>query len=133
MKLTMANLGNCFNKAWEEESEYVGVKIEMDGFLKEEIIINSIENFGSKLNYYRNAYNEDLTLKNASGKVRIVGFTHGNSFNQIEKDLLGVSNGQQITVDLKMNIDTLEIEKIAKEAHEKLIDSLQRNIKIDIR
>lgn len=99
MKLTMTNLENCFNKAWEEESEYVGIKIEMDGFLKEEIIINSIENFGSKLNYYRNAYNEDLTLKNASGKVRIVGFTYGNSFNQIEKDLLGVSNDQSITVD----------------------------------
>lgn len=135
MRLTINNLESCFNKAWDEGFKYVGVKIAMDGFRKEEVIINSYENFGDKLKYYKNAYNEDLTLKNAPDKVKIVGFTYGNSFSQIEKDLLGISNKtnkNSLHIDVKMNIDEADIEKIAKEAHEKLIDSLQRNIRIGI-
>lgn len=130
MKLNINNLENCFNKAWDEGIKYVAVKVWMYGFAKEEVIINSYKNFGDKLNYYKNAYNEDLTLKNAPDKVKIVGFTYGNSFKQIKKDLLGVSNNNSITVDVKMNIDDMDIDKIAKEAKEKLIESLKRNISL---
>lgn len=128
MELNINNLENCFNKAYDEGFKYVGVKICMYGFSKEEVIINSHENFGNKLNYYKNAYNKDLTLKNAPDKVKIVGFTYGNSFNQIEKDLLGISNNKSITVDVKLNIDDEDIEEIAKEAHHRLIQSLHKNI-----
>ena len=60
----------------------------MKGFPKPEIIINENANFDSKFDYYRKAYNEDLTLKTFSG-VKIVGFTYGDTFKEIEKDLLG--------------------------------------------
>ena len=59
----------------------------MQGFLKPEIIINENENFDSKFAYYKKAYNEGLTLKTFNG-IKIVGFTYGNSFEEIEKDLL---------------------------------------------
>lgn len=129
MKLNIDNLENCFNAAWDEGDKYIGVKIAMDGFKKEEVIINSFENFGDKLNYYKNAYNEDLTLKNAPNKIKIVGFTRGNSFEQIEKDLFGIDHNKKLAVDVKININELEIEKIANEAHRKLIESLEKNIK----
>lgn len=129
MKLNINNLENCFNKAWDEGFKYVGIKVWMDGFEKEEVIINSYKNFGDKLNYYMNAYNEDLTLKNAPDKVKIIGFTYGNSFNQIEKDLLGISNNNSLTIDVKMNIDGIDIDKILK----KLIKSLKKNTSMTIR
>lgn len=133
MKLTIKNLENCFNKAWDEGFMYVGIKVAMDGFTKEEVIINSHENFGEKLNYYKNAYNEDLTLKNAPDKVKIIGFTYATSFSQIEKDLLGVSNNNSITIDCKLNITEEDIKKIAEEAQQKLIESLQRNARCTVR
>ncbi|GLO66237.1 hypothetical protein [Oceanobacillus kimchii] len=48
--------------------------IEVKAFNNEpEIIINPKENFESKLEYYSNAYNEDLTLKSNSN-IRIVAY-----------------------------------------------------------
>lgn len=132
MKLNINNLENCFNTAFDEGYKYVGIKVAMDGFRKEEVIINSYENFGDKLNYYKNAYNEDLTLKNAPTKIKIVGFTYGDSYSQIEKGLIGMASKKQIKIDVKLNINDSDIEKIAKEAHEKLIDSLKRNIRTQV-
>lgn len=82
------NLEKCFYEAGKQDKKYVGVKIQMQGFLKPEIIINENENFDSKLDYYKKAYNEDLTLKTFNG-IRIVGFTYGDSFKDIEEDLMG--------------------------------------------
>ena len=87
--MTIDNLEKCFNTAKELKQKYVGVKIEMEGFTKPEIIINESENFDSKLTYYKKAYNEDLTLKAFNG-IRIMGFTFGNSFHSIEEDLIGL-------------------------------------------
>lgn len=86
-KITLANLENCFNKAYEERMRYVGVKIKMDGFEEPEIIINPFENIKDKLTYYKTAYNEDLTLKAFNG-IKIIGFTFGDRFEDIENDLL---------------------------------------------
>ena len=61
----------------------------MDGFTKPEIIINESENFDSKLAYYKKAYNEDLTLKAFNG-IKIIGFTFGDNFSEIEDDLIGL-------------------------------------------
>jgi len=82
------NLEKCFYKASQKGAKYVGVKIEMQGFPKAEIIINENENFDSKFAYYKKAYNEDLTLKAFNG-IKIIGFTYGDSFEEIEKDLIG--------------------------------------------
>lgn len=88
MELTIKNLGLCFIKAREHGKKYVGVKIQMQGFPKPEIIINENMNFDSKFAYYSKAYNEDLTLKTFSG-IKIVGFTYGDSFADIEQNLIG--------------------------------------------
>lgn len=40
MNLSMKNLENCFKEAKERGISFVGVKIEMQGFEKPEVIIN---------------------------------------------------------------------------------------------
>ena len=86
--MNIENLEKCFYEASKQDKKYVGVKIQMKGFTKPEIIINENENFDSKFAYYKKAYNEDLTLKTFNG-IRIAGFTYGDSFKDIEKDLIG--------------------------------------------
>lgn len=81
------NLEKCFFEASLKGAKYVGVKIQMQGFPKPEIIINENENFDSKFAYYKKAYNDNLTLKSFEG-VKIVGFTYGDSFEAIEHDLM---------------------------------------------
>lgn len=87
MGLKMEHLINCFEAAKQQKSKYVAVKIYMEGFEKPEIIINSIENFDKKLEYYKNAYDEDLKLK-AVPTIKIIGFTFGDLFENIEKSLM---------------------------------------------
>lgn len=87
MGLTINHLINCFNGAKENGAKYVAVKIQMQGFEEPEVIINKRENFDTKLEYYKKAYNEDLTLKTFNG-IKIVGFTFANCFEGIEKDLV---------------------------------------------
>jgi len=81
------NLENCFEEAAAKGAKYVGVKIQMQSFPTSEIIINDNENFERKLSYYKNSYNDDLKLKTFSG-IKIVGFTYGDSFADIEHDLI---------------------------------------------
>lgn len=59
----------------------------MQGFPKSEIIINENANFDSKFAYYKKVYNADLTLKTFNG-IKIVGFTYGDSFADIEQNLI---------------------------------------------
>lgn len=87
MELTINNLEKCFYEASQKNKKYVGVKIQMQGFSKPEIIINENDNFDSKFAYYKKAYNGDLTLKTFNG-IKIIGFTYGDSFESIEKDLI---------------------------------------------
>lgn len=74
----------CFQQGKQEGCEYIAVKVSMTGFEEDEVIINPIKNIDSKSKYYENAYNDDLTLKNAPQAVKIVGYTYGNSFEEIE-------------------------------------------------
>lgn len=85
--MCIKNLENCFDEAIKQNKKYVGVKIRMQDFPRAEIIINERENFEKKLHYYKNAYSEDLSLKTSSG-IRIVGFTYGDTFKDIEEDLM---------------------------------------------
>lgn len=85
--MKLKNLQECFGAAAKQNKKYVGVKIQMQGFPKPEIIINENENFDSKFEYYKNAYNDDLTLKTFNG-IKIIGFTYGDSFQEIEQDLI---------------------------------------------
>ena len=85
--LTIDNLEKCFYEASKQDKRYVGVLIQMQGFTAPEVIINRNENFDSKFAYYKKSYDENLVLKSFSG-IKIIGFTHANSFVDIEKDLV---------------------------------------------
>lgn len=86
--MNIDNLENCFKEASQQGRKYVGVKIQMQGFPRAEIIINENENFNDKFAYYKKAYHKDLVLKAFNG-IKIVGFTYGDSFEDIEMDLIG--------------------------------------------
>lgn len=78
---------DCFEQAKKLNAVYIGVLVETRGSEKTEIIINPRENFESKLEYYKNAYNDDMVLKTYDG-IRITKIDYGNSFNQLECSLL---------------------------------------------
>lgn len=81
-RLSMKDLEKCFENAIRQGSQYIAVKIEMKGLEGEEIITNPRCNFGAKLEYYKKAYNDDLTLK-ANNDIRIVDFRHFNHIDTI--------------------------------------------------
>jgi hypothetical protein len=84
--LTKKDLEEVFTKAKKDDYEFIGVKIEMQGFEMPEIIINPKQNFDTKLAYYTNAYNDDLTLKTFNG-IRIIDCACGDSYSEIQSDL----------------------------------------------
>lgn len=87
MGLSLDNLRNCFVGAKNFKAKYIAVKVSVNNATPE-IIINNYENFDEKLAYYEKAYNHDLTLKNNTN-IKIIGFTFGNTFSEIEEDLFG--------------------------------------------
>jgi hypothetical protein len=86
-KKTMADLEKCFYDASINESEYIGVLIEMQDFPEPEVIINPLKNFDAKAAYYKKAYTDDLVLKTFSG-IRIKDFVRGDNYEEIETALL---------------------------------------------
>lgn len=86
MTLKMNNLIRCFVAATKYGANYIGVKVKHEDSAGAEVIINPSVNFKDKLEYYKNAYNEDLVLKKCN-KIRIIGFTYGDSFESIQDDL----------------------------------------------
>jgi hypothetical protein len=89
--ITIHDLEKCFYYAINKNYSYVGVLIEMEGFDSPEIIINSSENFVTKLAYYKSTYDENLNHRHAKG-IKIVDCTYGDYFDEIELDLLGENN-----------------------------------------
>ncbi len=87
MELTMENLEECFRLANAEDWEYIGIKIQMEGFPEPEIIINSFSNFDAKLAYYQKVYNDDLTLKAFNG-IKIIDFMVADDFTEIKEGLI---------------------------------------------
>lgn len=87
MGLTQANLTLAFNTAILGGDRFVAIKVRMEGFEQDEVIINERSNFQAKLAYYQQAYDDDLNHKYSKG-ISIVGFTSGNSFDDIQADLI---------------------------------------------
>lgn len=75
--MNMSSLQQVFETAIKNNSEYVAVKVSMSGFEGCEIIINPTNNFQAKLEYYKNAYNDNLTLKTFNG-IKIIDATYGS-------------------------------------------------------
>jgi hypothetical protein len=86
-ELTIEGLKKCYHEASHQDKKFVGVLIEMPGFEKTEIIINPTENFDKKFDYYQSAYDENLNHKHAAG-IKIIGFTYGDSFAELERDMV---------------------------------------------
>ena len=84
-----------FINAKVEGARYIGVRIETEGSSEPEIIINPEKNFDSKFEYYMSAYDDDLILISAKGKkeIRITGIAQGNTFEDIEYQLMSVGVG----------------------------------------
>lgn len=80
--MTKERLIQLFNEAEEKEHQFIAVKIEMPGFPKPELIVNSRENFKEKLEYYKKAYNENLEL-NTFNKIKIVDAVSGFDKNVV--------------------------------------------------
>lgn len=87
MDSTMKYLEECFETAKRDKYEYIGIKIQMEGFPEPEVIINPNSNFDAKLEYYKKAYNDDLTLKAFKG-IKIIGCMFGEDYNDIENYLI---------------------------------------------
>lgn len=82
-ELTLKNVEIAVSRAVEVDSKYFGVIIKNEIINQEELIINTVENMmDGKLDYYKNAYNNNLTLK-SQPKIRIAGFTYGKTINEI--------------------------------------------------
>ncbi len=82
MHLTLKDLEFCFKEAKERNYNYIAVKVTVPGCDKEEIIVNPLSNFDCKLEYYKKAYNEDLTLKTFN-QIKITGFECAKHFNEL--------------------------------------------------
>lgn len=82
MELTLKNLELCFKKAIESNDKFIAVSVTIPNCEKCEEIINPRENFECKLEYYKKAYNEDLTLK-AFNQIKIKGFMSGNNYKTL--------------------------------------------------
>lgn len=68
---TLTDLEEVFKEAIDDYL-LVGVAIKLPNLDKPEIIINPSENMEEKLKYYKNAYNDDLTLKTCKD-IQIIG------------------------------------------------------------
>ena len=79
---TLNELTEIFDQAIKNNANYIGVCVKTEGYDEPEIIINPKKNFKDKLNYYKNAYNNDLVLNTYSG-VSIIGCEFGDSVDEV--------------------------------------------------
>jgi len=93
--MNKSELKPVFINAKAVGARYIGVRIETEGSSEPEIIINPERNFDSKFDYYMSAYDNDLVLVSAKGKkeIRITGIAQGNTFEDIEYQLMSVGVG----------------------------------------
>lgn len=88
MGVTMKDaLVSCFNAAKANNSQFIAVVVRTKDYPEDEVIINRIENVDAKLEYYIMAYDDDMRLR-YNKDIRIIGFTHADSFDEIQADLV---------------------------------------------
>jgi hypothetical protein len=81
MSMTKKNeLQKCFMEAIEEGAKSVYVEVFMDNFPSSELIVNPIDNALGKLDYYNNAYDDNLQHNHSKG-IRIIDF--GYSLDEV--------------------------------------------------
>lgn len=70
--MKLEELMNEFKVAEDNDYLFIGVAVKMPNLNKPEIIINPYSNFKYKKEYYMNAYDENLCLKN-NPEIKIIG------------------------------------------------------------
>lgn len=81
--MTLQTLTECFENAIKGHNKFIAVQVTMEGFPRPEVIINQTANFEAKLEYYQNAYNDDLTLRSYPA-IKITGYIASDSYAEIE-------------------------------------------------
>lgn len=84
--MNMSGLDSIFLMADQGGYKYVGVEIRIGEDSVEYIIVKRSD-FASKLKYYKDAYTDDLKLK-ANNSIRICDAVYGDTFNELERDLV---------------------------------------------
>lgn len=79
-ELTFQNFKNCIYAAKEFKAKYLGVRFKTDDDGEDTTVIHHLKDELSE-EYYMNIYNGDFD--------GVAGFTYGDSFEEIEKDLIG--------------------------------------------
>lgn len=82
-ELKMKDLEECFRNAKEDDANWIVIAVKSAFTPATEFIINPKQNFDNKLEYYKKAYTEDLTLK-TNGWIQIVGFAYADTLQEIE-------------------------------------------------
>lgn len=70
-KLTMKDIEGTFETAKILNCNFIVVAISVPEFSKPQLLINEKSDFDKKLEYYKNAYNHDLTLKSCP-EIKII-------------------------------------------------------------
>lgn len=78
---------NRFHYAKLNHYDYIGVAISKKGMKGLEVIINPHVNIDEKVNYYKEAYDEDLVLKNCKD-IKIVNVSYGQDATKLVNILL---------------------------------------------
>ncbi len=79
-------LVNMFISAMENDYNYIAVYVKVKNSKSFEIIINKKSNFKSKLQYYVDAYDDDLKLKTCND-IQILNVKKINSFSELDKTI----------------------------------------------
>lgn len=87
MNLTMTQLENCFSTAKNLNYRYVAIQIDILGYDRPETLISPIQNFNRTLQYFKEAYDDNLILKESEGNIRIVNFVMADTYETIEDEL----------------------------------------------
>jgi hypothetical protein len=90
MKLTELNeiFTSCKLECSGDGEGYVAIRVHIDGFPEDEIIVNKYKNIDTKLDYYNKTYDENCNHKFSKG-IRIVNATWTYYFDEIELSLAG--------------------------------------------
>lgn len=89
--LTLIELIRTFERAKEKGYRYVAVAIHIEEYEQPEIIINPYVNFDKKLEYYKNAYNDNGTLK-ANPNIRITMVACSNYIDKLNNSIIEYFN-----------------------------------------
>ena len=119
------NLELCFNGAKGHNSKYVGILIRTP--MSEEVIVINNKDFDTKLEYYKNAYTDELKLK-ANSEVEIIGFTFGNSYSVLEYDLLDAPSIVYKTIRLSIEVSEAVSKEEAEEALEEMVKEFNKQM-----